>query len=176
MLDRKFPLSVKSPHQHIEKSSQDCWNQCTACYNSAPPTGNSECRLWEAKCNAIQAQCPGGASGPPDKGKDISVPQTTIAIPAALGPTAGGSSMPTPTSFNAVAAEGGLTNTGVYTASFNGVAAEGSLVNPAAYSTIASAATSTTCITSMTTVFVTAFEVASLTSSHHHHHSKRFTA
>ncbi|KAI9672009.1 MAG: hypothetical protein M1829_004553 [Trizodia sp. TS-e1964] len=51
-------------------SSKNCWDQTTVCYNKAPPTGDSGCRIWEAKCQAIQNACnAGNFNGPPDFGK-----------------------------------------------------------------------------------------------------------
>lgn len=38
-------------------ASASCFSQLTACYNTAPPTGDAGCRLWEAKCTDIQSQC-----------------------------------------------------------------------------------------------------------------------
>ncbi|CZR64954.1 uncharacterized protein PAC_14854 [Phialocephala subalpina] len=48
-------------------ASTSCFNQTTMCYDTAPPTGSEGCKVWEAKCNIIQAAC--NASnfiGPPD--------------------------------------------------------------------------------------------------------------
>jgi len=73
-------------------SSANCFDQAKTCYDTAPATGNKGCVIWEDKCDGIQSQCATGGSGPPNKGKDLSIVHTTIAIPAAFGPTVIGSS------------------------------------------------------------------------------------
>lgn len=50
--------------------SATCWKRAGECYNSAPPTGSTNCQLWEDKCTNIDNQCnAGNVIGPPDKGK-----------------------------------------------------------------------------------------------------------
>lgn len=42
------------------------------CYETAPPTGSKNCKIWENKCNNIDDQCnAGNFNGPPNKGKDL---------------------------------------------------------------------------------------------------------
>ncbi|MCJ1271945.1 hypothetical protein MMC22_011850 [Lobaria immixta] len=47
-------------------TSQNCFNQLTACYDSAGPTGHSGCTAWEKYCGAVQSACKSGQfNGPP---------------------------------------------------------------------------------------------------------------
>ncbi|KAI9051673.1 hypothetical protein LZ554_004715 [Drepanopeziza brunnea f. sp. 'monogermtubi'] len=47
-------------------ASTSCYAQVEKCYNSAPPTGSKNCRLWEGKCSGIQKACGQGVfNGPP---------------------------------------------------------------------------------------------------------------
>jgi hypothetical protein len=82
-----------------EKSSQHCWDQATDCYNTAPPTGDEFCRAWESKCDAIQATCEVGGSGPPNAGVSLNPPAKILnPVPVPLGPTVvGGSAVAGPT-------------------------------------------------------------------------------
>lgn len=42
------------------------------CYETAPPTGSKNCKIWENKCSNIDDQCnAGNFNGPPNKGKDL---------------------------------------------------------------------------------------------------------
>jgi hypothetical protein len=75
------------------QSSQDCWDQATDCYNTAPPTGDEFCRAWESKCDAIQANCEIGGSGPPNAGVSLNPPAKVLnPVPVPLGPTVVGGS------------------------------------------------------------------------------------
>jgi hypothetical protein len=162
----------------VYQASQNCFNQLTNCYNTAPATGNEACRLFEAKCNKIQAECPSGNPGPPDKGKDLSAAQTTIAIPAPLGPTNVGIS--SNNTGDAPVTDTLATNTADATVVASSMA--GSYETDNQYN---GAVTSTTTIMSFTTVIVTvvgAEQTASADSprpsskkkhKHHHHPSKR---
>ncbi|KAI1337426.1 lytic polysaccharide monooxygenase [Xylariaceae sp. FL0016] len=50
-------------------SSEDCWKQAGRCYDTAPPSGSANCRVFEAKCQGIQDNCSAGNFvGPPNKG------------------------------------------------------------------------------------------------------------
>ncbi|KAK7981956.1 endoglucanase [Apiospora saccharicola] len=65
---------------------EDCWKQSLACYNTAPPTGSKNCKIWEAKCQSIGAACESGnLQGPPNKGKKLENkdPKLTASIPPA---------------------------------------------------------------------------------------------
>ena len=76
------------PYTTVEgcyKASSACWAQAKTCYDTAPPTGSFGCRIWEAKCDGIQAQCTSGGStdnalvqGPPDYMKDLTPPASTL--------------------------------------------------------------------------------------------------
>jgi hypothetical protein len=47
-------------------SSEKCWQQNTDCYNSAPPSGSANCKVWEGKCKGIQDACAAkNFQGPP---------------------------------------------------------------------------------------------------------------
>ncbi|KAI0387771.1 glycoside hydrolase family 61 protein [Hypomontagnella monticulosa] len=54
------------------KSSENCFSQVEKCYNSAPPTGSENCRVFEEKCDGISAACDAGDfNGPPNKGEKL---------------------------------------------------------------------------------------------------------
>ncbi|PSN62129.1 hypothetical protein BS50DRAFT_603658 [Corynespora cassiicola Philippines] len=60
-------------------ASEECWTQLDACYDSAPPTGNAGCKIWEKKCNGLSDQCKAGNfQGPPSKGEDLTPKAVTI--------------------------------------------------------------------------------------------------
>ncbi|KAL9089466.1 MAG: hypothetical protein Q9165_005787 [Trypethelium subeluteriae] len=71
-------------------ASAACFTQARACYASAPPTGSFGCRIWEAHCDAIQAQCQSAGSadgamvqGPPGYGEDLTPqPKTLSPVPS----------------------------------------------------------------------------------------------
>jgi len=54
-------------------SAEDCWNQSQVCHNTAPPTGERNCEVWEKKkCEVLQAACKAKRfTGPPNKGEKI---------------------------------------------------------------------------------------------------------
>ncbi|SRR6266536_151439 len=53
-------------------ASKSCWAQTTTCYNSAPPTGSKNCKIWEDKCQAVNDACDAGNfNGPPEMGKNL---------------------------------------------------------------------------------------------------------
>ncbi|KAF2816187.1 uncharacterized protein BDZ99DRAFT_566044 [Mytilinidion resinicola] len=89
-------------------SAQDCWNQGDKCYKPYPPTGAAGCDLWEKKCQAIDDACKNKQfTGPPNKGKDLTPPQTSIVIGLVMpteGAAQGGADSPTPSSAVEVAA------------------------------------------------------------------------
>ncbi|KAI1872949.1 hypothetical protein JX265_004675 [Neoarthrinium moseri] len=44
----------------------DCWAQNEVCWNEAPPSGGSNCEVWETKCQDLDDQCSAGNfQGPP---------------------------------------------------------------------------------------------------------------
>lgn len=64
-------------------ASQNCFDQETACYASAGPTGGKNCAIWDAKCKGIQAGCNAkDFTGPPDQSKDLTPALARIALPA----------------------------------------------------------------------------------------------
>jgi hypothetical protein len=77
-------------------ASEDCYDQAAACYDAAPPTGDDNCRVWEAKCAGIQDACSAGDfEGPPNKGQKLvdAEIRTGVVVPAVdnLGGSSGGS-------------------------------------------------------------------------------------
>jgi hypothetical protein len=77
-------------------SGQDCWTQNDACWKAAPATGGS-CKIWNDKCTDLNTQCTNkNFQGPPNKGKDLTPPKSTISPPAPLGPTIGGNTVAAP--------------------------------------------------------------------------------
>ncbi|KAH6659620.1 glycosyl hydrolase family 61-domain-containing protein [Truncatella angustata] len=65
-------------------STEDsCWKTC---YDSVPPTGAKNCKVWETKCDGIKDSCSAGTfSGPPNKGQELQDAEvrTGVVIPAA---------------------------------------------------------------------------------------------
>ncbi|KAL9079197.1 MAG: hypothetical protein Q9157_001906 [Trypethelium eluteriae] len=66
-------------------ASAACWAQARSCYAAAPPTGSFGCRIWEARCDAIQAQCQSAGAaadatlqGPPGYGRDLTPEPKTL--------------------------------------------------------------------------------------------------
>ncbi|KAB5572427.1 glycosyl hydrolase family 61-domain-containing protein [Coniochaeta sp. 2T2.1] len=50
-------------------ASADCFEQSKTCFDTAPPTGSANCRVWERKCLDIQTACGNKQfTGPPNKG------------------------------------------------------------------------------------------------------------
>ncbi|KAB5572047.1 glycosyl hydrolase family 61-domain-containing protein [Coniochaeta sp. 2T2.1] len=50
-------------------ASADCFEQSKTCFDTAPPTGSANCRVWERKCLDIQTACGNKQfAGPPNKG------------------------------------------------------------------------------------------------------------
>ncbi|KAF1817449.1 hypothetical protein P152DRAFT_408077 [Eremomyces bilateralis CBS 781.70] len=65
---------VEVPSYSDEKScwssSKECWAQSKKCFDSAPPTGSANCKIWEKKCEAINSACNSrNFDGPPNKDK-----------------------------------------------------------------------------------------------------------
>ena len=66
-------------------AAEACWGQADACYDAAPPSGNENCPVWEAKCEAINNACGAGDyEGPPDRGARLESqePAPPAGIPA----------------------------------------------------------------------------------------------
>jgi hypothetical protein len=62
-------------------AAEDCWAQSDVCYDSAPPTGGKNCKLWQQKCTDIGAQCKAGNwVGPPNKGKVLTPAKEAIDV------------------------------------------------------------------------------------------------
>ncbi|OAA68385.1 endoglucanase b [Niveomyces insectorum RCEF 264] len=67
-------------------ASENCFHQEAACYRAAPPSGDANCDVWDAKCTAIQDACGAGRFvGPPHAGQPL--PQVEAAVPGPV-PTA----------------------------------------------------------------------------------------
>ncbi|KAI1244259.1 hypothetical protein MGN70_014129 [Eutypa lata] len=70
-------------------SAEQCWDQAETCYDAAPPTGNANCRVWEARCTEINDACDAGDYvGPPHGGEKLAddepEPVPAAEIPAAV--------------------------------------------------------------------------------------------
>ena len=53
------------------------------CWNTALPTGNANCKIWQKKCEELDDSCrDGNFNGPPNKGKDL-----TPSLPPLSGST-----------------------------------------------------------------------------------------
>jgi hypothetical protein len=83
-------LNSYSTAEGCDATAMDCWAQAKVCYDTAPPTGGANCRIWEAKCQAVDDACnAGNVNGPPNKGKDLNHASTlSYSIPPA--PTVSG--------------------------------------------------------------------------------------
>ncbi|XP_014560184.1 lytic polysaccharide monooxygenase [Bipolaris victoriae FI3] len=84
-------------------AAEDCWAQSDVCYDSAPPTGGKNCKLWQDKCTDIGAQCKAGNwVGPPNKGKDLTPAKKSIDVglimPNQVQPGAPSKNTPAPSS------------------------------------------------------------------------------
>lgn len=76
-------LAKYSDQEGCWNASTACWAQGKACYDSAPPTGNAGCKIWEAKCQNINDQCSAGNyNGPPDYMKQLDPSIKQVALPA----------------------------------------------------------------------------------------------
>ncbi|TLD31181.1 hypothetical protein PspLS_02847 [Pyricularia sp. CBS 133598] len=63
-------------------SASACDKQLTACYSGAGPTGSAGCKVWEAKCQGIQANCASGnPQGPPNAGAKLQSPDRQLPGP-----------------------------------------------------------------------------------------------
>lgn len=76
-------------------SAEQCWDQAETCYDAAPPTGNANCRVWEARCTEINDACDAGDYvGPPHGGEKLAddepEPVPAAEIPAAVNEGQGG--------------------------------------------------------------------------------------
>ncbi|GAB7364284.1 hypothetical protein MBLNU230_g4829t1 [Neophaeotheca triangularis] len=71
-----------SDEQGCWDADKDCWNQLDECYDTAPPTGSANCKIWEQKCKRNQDVCrSSNPSGPADKGKVLTPDTDTISVP-----------------------------------------------------------------------------------------------
>lgn len=53
-------------------ASDECYDQVEVCYASVPPTGNKNCKVFEARCKDIQNACSARSfTGPPNKGRKL---------------------------------------------------------------------------------------------------------
>jgi len=71
-------------------AAENCSRQEAACYAAAPPSGESNCRVWSRdKCRKVQASCSGagrGTSGPPDRG--VKLQEVFAPVPGPIPPPA----------------------------------------------------------------------------------------
>ncbi|KAF1347068.1 glycosyl hydrolase family 61-domain-containing protein, partial [Delphinella strobiligena] len=79
-------LSKYTTQNGCWNASTVCWSQCKDCYDTAPPTGSTNCKIWEAKCQTIDDQCnAGNFAGPPDYMMNLTPAlQVTNSLPAAV--------------------------------------------------------------------------------------------
>ncbi|KAH8912399.1 hypothetical protein BR93DRAFT_942358 [Coniochaeta sp. PMI_546] len=64
-----FEVESYSDEAGCWAASEACYQQSKTCYDSAPPTGSANCRVWEGKCKGIQDACAAKVFvGPPNKG------------------------------------------------------------------------------------------------------------
>ncbi|KAF1846690.1 lytic polysaccharide monooxygenase [Cucurbitaria berberidis CBS 394.84] len=71
-------------------ASKDCYAQGEVCWNTSPPTGNAGCKIWQTKCQGIQAECTAkNFNGPPNKGK-VLTPEKSVRDVGKVMATVGG--------------------------------------------------------------------------------------
>ena len=62
---------------------ENCWEQATECYNTAPPAGYQNCNVWGAKCEDLQNMCHNGQfNGPPNAGEKLK--RVDVQVPAGV--------------------------------------------------------------------------------------------
>jgi hypothetical protein len=72
-------------------SSKLCWDQQKSCYDAAGPTGAAGCKIWDAKCEAINDACNSkNFNGPPNKGKVLTPENTPIDVGLVMATVGGG--------------------------------------------------------------------------------------
>jgi hypothetical protein len=65
-----------------DKSIEGCWAQTKTCYDTAPPTGGTLCKILEDKCTDLRLACPSNKI--PNEGTDLTPkPANRFAIPPA---------------------------------------------------------------------------------------------
>ncbi|RDL39856.1 uncharacterized protein BP5553_04196 [Venustampulla echinocandica] len=86
-------LNSYSDQAGCSNASETCYGKAKSCYDSSPPTGSKNCRIWEQKCKDIQTACQGNQlNGPPNKGKILTPPQQSgVELPS---PSAASASPP----------------------------------------------------------------------------------
>ncbi|XHG03826.1 hypothetical protein AWENTII_007114 [Aspergillus wentii] len=74
-----FEVPSYTDQEGCWKASQNCWSQGDDCWASVPPTGGSNCKIWEEKCHDIDDHCNNQVfPGPPHKGKDLTPKPTPL--------------------------------------------------------------------------------------------------
>jgi hypothetical protein len=72
-------------------ASENCYTQNEKCWDSAGPTGNAGCKLYETKCKDIQNQCNAkNFNGPPNKGKVLTPEKKSIEVGQIMATVGGG--------------------------------------------------------------------------------------
>ncbi|KAI5239032.1 glycoside hydrolase family 61 protein [Aureobasidium subglaciale] len=76
-------LEKYSDEEGCWNASTACWTQAKECYDTAPPTGNTGCKIWEGKCQDINNQCSAGNfNGPPNYMKNLNPAVKQVNLPA----------------------------------------------------------------------------------------------
>ncbi|OAA33959.1 Glycoside hydrolase, family 61 [Metarhizium rileyi] len=65
-------------------SVKRCYSQSQACWDSAPPTGDVNCKLWQAYCKELEKQCGGGGSGNFVGPVEFKAKETMAAVPGEI--------------------------------------------------------------------------------------------
>jgi hypothetical protein len=52
-----FEVASYSDEDGCWAAGEACFQQAKTCYDTAPPTGSANCRVWEGKCKGIQDAC-----------------------------------------------------------------------------------------------------------------------
>lgn len=78
-----FEINSYSNETACWDANKQCWLQSTACWADSGPTGGSNCKLWDQKC---QDMCQAGNfTGPPNKGVIITPVKPSLAQVMGMG-------------------------------------------------------------------------------------------
>ncbi|CAI6332511.1 unnamed protein product [Periconia digitata] len=79
-------VSSYSDEKGCWASGEECWAQDKKCWAEAGPTGGKLCKIWSAKCTAMNDACTAKQfTGPPNKGKDLTPEKAKIDVGPVMG-------------------------------------------------------------------------------------------
>ncbi|RAR10357.1 glycoside hydrolase family 61 protein [Stemphylium lycopersici] len=90
-------VSSYSTEKGCWASATECWDQSDVCFNTSPPTGNANCKLWQKKCEGINAECTAmNFNGPPNKGKVLTPVKKNIDVGLVMATEGAGAAASSP--------------------------------------------------------------------------------